>query len=98
MVTYVSMIFPFNFIFISFQSLLRVDLLILVHNLVDGPGGHDLSSYYSRDDERGTLRGIRDTDTIGASYDRYLRSAVPSSDMFLNFSSYDFSSELYTKG
>lgn len=41
----------------------------------DAPSSHELPSYFSRDDERGALRGIRDTDTIGASYDRYLRSA-----------------------
>ncbi|GLT73580.1 hypothetical protein SLA2020_454270 [Shorea laevis] len=45
----------------------------------DVPGGHELPSYYARDDDRGTLRGIRDTDSIGASYDRYLRSAQVSS-------------------
>ena len=45
-------------------------------DLEDVPGGHELPSYYARDDDRGTLRGIRDTDSIGASYDRYLRSAV----------------------
>ncbi|GAV82823.1 RRM_1 domain-containing protein [Cephalotus follicularis] len=41
--------------------------------------GHELSSYYSRDDDRGALRGIRDSDSIGASYDRYLRNAPISS-------------------
>ncbi|KAG6707675.1 hypothetical protein I3842_06G043600 [Carya illinoinensis] len=45
----------------------------------DIPSGHELPSYFSRDDDRGTLRGIRDTDSIGASYDRYLRSAQVSS-------------------
>lgn len=45
-------------------------------NLVDVPSGHELSSYYTRDDDRGALRGMRDTDSLGASYDRYLRSAV----------------------
>ncbi|KAH9780229.1 hypothetical protein KPL71_008005 [Citrus sinensis] len=42
-------------------------------------GGHELSSYYTRDDDRGALRGMRDTDSLGASYDRYLRSAQISS-------------------
>uniref|UniRef100_A0A5B7A354 RRM domain-containing protein n=1 Tax=Davidia involucrata TaxID=16924 RepID=A0A5B7A354_DAVIN len=37
--------------------------------------GHEFSSYYARDDDRGGHRVIRDTDSIGASYDRYLRSA-----------------------
>ncbi|BFG23555.1 hypothetical protein CerSpe_098290 [Prunus speciosa] len=41
----------------------------------DAHGGHDLPSYYSHEDDRGSLRGIRDTDSINASYDRYLRSA-----------------------
>lgn len=45
-------------------------------NLADVPSGHELSSYYTRDDDRGALRGMRDTDSLGASYDRYLRSAV----------------------
>ncbi|XP_057950817.1 RNA-binding protein 2-like isoform X2 [Malania oleifera] len=50
----------------------------------DLPGSHELSSYYTRDDERGAHRAIRDpvirdTDSIGASYDRYLRSAQLSS-------------------
>lgn len=45
----------------------------------DVHSGHDLPSYFPRDDDRGTLRGMRDTDSIGASYDRYLRSAQVSS-------------------
>ncbi|XP_052184135.1 protein MATERNALLY EXPRESSED GENE 5-like isoform X2 [Diospyros lotus] len=45
----------------------------------DLPGGHELPSYYVRDDERAGLHLIRDTDTIGASYDRYLRNAQISS-------------------
>ncbi|GMY07575.1 RNA-binding protein 2-like isoform X1 [Fagus crenata] len=45
----------------------------------DVHSGHELPSYFPRDDDRGTLRGIRDTDSIGASYDRYLRSAQVSS-------------------
>ncbi|KAJ4829170.1 hypothetical protein Tsubulata_007031 [Turnera subulata] len=40
----------------------------------DGSTGHDLPNYYPRDDDRGGLRGVRDSDSIGASYDRYLRS------------------------
>lgn len=42
----------------------------------DLPGSHDLPSYYPRDDDRG---GIRDTDSIGASYDRYLHGSQMSS-------------------
>ncbi|KAG6746591.1 RNA-binding protein 1 isoform X3 [Populus alba] len=45
----------------------------------DVPSGRDLSSYYSRDDDRGALRVIRDSDSIGASYDRYLHSGTISS-------------------
>ncbi|KAK8710557.1 hypothetical protein V6N13_145875 [Hibiscus sabdariffa] len=42
-------------------------------------GGHELSSYYSRDDDRGAIRATRDSDSIGASYDRYLRGTQLSS-------------------
>ncbi|XP_021909133.1 RNA-binding protein 1-like isoform X2 [Carica papaya] len=45
----------------------------------DLPGGHEPSSYFSREDDRLALRGMRDTDSIGASYDRYLRSSQISS-------------------
>ncbi|XAR71606.1 hypothetical protein NMG60_11017963 [Bertholletia excelsa] len=45
----------------------------------DIPGGHDLPGYFVRDDERAANRVIRDTDSIGASYDRYLRSTQLSS-------------------
>ncbi|CAI9086924.1 OLC1v1020854C1 [Oldenlandia corymbosa var. corymbosa] len=44
----------------------------------DVPSGHDLASYYAHEDERVSHRIIRDTDPIGASYDRYLRNSVPS--------------------
>ncbi|KAI9156252.1 hypothetical protein LWI28_002997 [Acer negundo] len=45
----------------------------------DVPSGHDLPSYYPRDDDRAAPRGMRDTDSINASYDRYLRSVqIPS--------------------
>lgn len=44
--------------------------------MADVPSGHDLSNYYVREDERVSHRVIRDTDPIGASYDRYLRSSV----------------------
>ena len=49
---------------------------ILLHNFVDVPGGHQLPGYFARGDERAAHREIRDADSIGASYDRYLRSAV----------------------
>ncbi|XP_051121161.1 nuclear speckle RNA-binding protein A-like [Andrographis paniculata] len=39
------------------------------------PGSHDLSSYYPHDNDRAGTRVVRDTDSINASYDRYLRSA-----------------------
>jgi len=51
-------------------------LLAYILDLVDVPSGRDLSSYYSRDDDRGALRVVRDSDSIGASYDRYLHSGV----------------------
>ncbi|KAJ4850714.1 hypothetical protein Tsubulata_004187 [Turnera subulata] len=40
----------------------------------DGFSGHYLPNYYPREDDRGGLRGVRDSNSIGASYDRYLRS------------------------
>ncbi|KAF9616451.1 hypothetical protein IFM89_029705 [Coptis chinensis] len=40
----------------------------------DMPGGHEMPSYYSREDERASYRLVGETDNIGASYDRYLRS------------------------
>ncbi|GMN44353.1 hypothetical protein TIFTF001_013552 [Ficus carica] len=46
---------------------------------MDGPGNHDLPGYFPRDDDRGAMRGARDTESINASYDRYLRSAQVSS-------------------
>ncbi|XP_076915287.1 RNA-binding protein 1-like isoform X2 [Bidens hawaiensis] len=39
----------------------------------DVPGGHDLSRYAAHQDTRGTPLVVKDSDTIGASYDRYLR-------------------------
>lgn len=39
----------------------------------DLPGGRDLPSYFAREDDRGTHLVVKDSDTIGASYDRYLR-------------------------
>ncbi|XP_043716885.1 RNA-binding protein 1-like [Telopea speciosissima] len=45
----------------------------------DIPGGHEFPSYFPRDDERGAPRATRDTESIGASYDRYLRQSQMSS-------------------
>lgn len=53
-----------------FSSLLKYAL-----DLVDA-SSHDLPSYFPHDDDRGALRGVRDTESINASYDRYLRSSV----------------------
>ncbi|MBA0861461.1 hypothetical protein Goshw_028041 [Gossypium schwendimanii] len=50
-----------------------------VLNLVVVSGGHELSGYYSRDDDKRTMRATRDSDSIGESYDRYLRSTQLSS-------------------
>ncbi|XP_077248500.1 RNA-binding protein 2-like [Tasmannia lanceolata] len=44
----------------------------------DIPGGHELAGYFPRDDERGGHRVARDTDSIGASYDSYLRNGISS--------------------
>lgn len=62
---------------IFFNIIFLVDYqLTLVSCSVDVPGGHELSSYYGRDDDRGAHCVVRDADSIGASYDRYLHGAV----------------------
>ncbi|OIV98029.1 hypothetical protein TanjilG_12260 [Lupinus angustifolius] len=48
-------------------------------NEYDASGVHDLASYYPHDDERGGLQSIRDTESLEASYERYLHSAQVSS-------------------
>ncbi|KAH1255641.1 RNA-binding protein 1 [Glycine max] len=45
----------------------------------DVSGVHDLPGYFPHDDDRGGLRVIRDTESLDASYERYLRSAQVSS-------------------
>ncbi|XP_077234410.1 RNA-binding protein 1-like [Tasmannia lanceolata] len=45
----------------------------------DIPGGHEMASYFPREDERSGHRVIRDTESIGASYDRYLNNGQISS-------------------
>ncbi|XP_068658780.1 RNA-binding protein 2-like isoform X1 [Aristolochia californica] len=43
------------------------------------PSGHEMLNYLPRDDDRGAPRMLKDTKSIGASYDRYLQSTqVPS--------------------
>ncbi|KAL6503930.1 hypothetical protein OROGR_025853 [Orobanche gracilis] len=42
------------------------------------PANHEMTSYYARENDRAGSRTIRDTDSINASYDRYLRSGMPS--------------------
>ncbi|THF97943.1 hypothetical protein TEA_015186 [Camellia sinensis var. sinensis] len=44
-------------------------------NSLDVSLGHDFPSYFGRDDERVKHRFIGDSDSVGASYDRYMRSA-----------------------
>ncbi|KAG5533904.1 hypothetical protein RHGRI_027934 [Rhododendron griersonianum] len=41
----------------------------------DVSGGHELGGYFARDVERTAYPVLRDTDSLGASYDRYLRNA-----------------------
>ncbi|KAL1822308.1 hypothetical protein DCAR_0310136 [Daucus carota subsp. sativus] len=43
------------------------------HPEYDVPAGHDLPNYYGRDDGRGAPRVMKEADSLGASYDRYLR-------------------------
>ncbi|XP_065863098.1 RNA-binding protein 1-like isoform X1 [Euphorbia lathyris] len=42
----------------------------------DIPTSHELHNYYTRDDDRGAVHPVRDSDSIGASYDRYLRGGA----------------------
>ncbi|EYU45285.1 hypothetical protein ABFS82_06G018100 [Erythranthe guttata] len=43
------------------------------------PSGHDLPGYYARENEMAGHQITRDTDSVNASYERYLRSAQISS-------------------
>ncbi|KAI8028741.1 RNA-binding protein 1 [Camellia lanceoleosa] len=64
----------------NFSNVIRSDMLIPDHSTwLYVPSGHELPGYFTRDDERAAHRVMRDTDSIGASYDRYLRSAQISS-------------------
>ncbi|GFP93676.1 protein maternally expressed gene 5 [Phtheirospermum japonicum] len=40
------------------------------------PTSHEMPSYFAREDDRAGLRAIRDTESINASYDRYLLSSA----------------------
>ncbi|RWV86845.1 hypothetical protein GW17_00051219 [Ensete ventricosum] len=44
----------------------------------DMPSGSDMLGYYVLEDERTVNRAIRDTESLGASYDRYLRDGISS--------------------
>ncbi|XP_014518751.1 nuclear speckle RNA-binding protein A isoform X2 [Vigna radiata var. radiata] len=44
----------------------------------DVSGVHDLPNYFPHDDDRGGLRVIRDAESLDASYENYLRSAISS--------------------
>ncbi|KAL0400570.1 UNVERIFIED_CONTAM: RNA-binding protein 1 [Sesamum latifolium] len=43
------------------------------------PSGHDMPSYYAHEEDRAGPRVIRDTESVNASYERYLRSSQISS-------------------
>jgi len=45
-------------------------------NFEDVSGVHNLANYFPHDDDRGRLQVIRDTESLDASYERYLRNAV----------------------
>ena len=53
-------------------------------NFEDVSGVHDLPNYFPHDDDRGGLRVIRDAESLDASYENYLRSAVLAIFRFLN--------------
>lgn len=42
------------------------------------PSAHEMPSYLVRDDDRGGPHAVKDTNSIGSAYDRYLQSAVMS--------------------
>ncbi|KAG2399646.1 hypothetical protein LR48_Vigan767s000600 [Vigna angularis] len=42
----------------------------------DVSGVHDLPNYFPHDDDRGGLRVVRDAESLDASYESYLRSAI----------------------
>ncbi|THU63980.1 hypothetical protein C4D60_Mb01t21610 [Musa balbisiana] len=44
----------------------------------DIPSGSDMLGYYVLEDERTVNHAIRDTESLGASYDRYLRDGISS--------------------
>ncbi|AES72538.2 putative nucleotide-binding alpha-beta plait domain-containing protein [Medicago truncatula] len=44
----------------------------------DVSGVHNLANYFPHDDDRGRLQVIRDTESLDASYERYLRNAISS--------------------
>ncbi|XP_052877257.1 nuclear speckle RNA-binding protein A-like isoform X2 [Gossypium arboreum] len=69
--------FPSHLFASSFLGGLLAEECVL--NLVVVSGGHELSGYYSRDDDKRTMRATRDSDSIGESYDRYVRSTQLSS-------------------
>jgi coproporphyrinogen III oxidase len=39
-------------------------------------GGQDMTGYYPRETDRSGYHSLRENDTLGASYDRYLRNGV----------------------
>lgn len=45
-------------------------------NFEDVSGVHDLPGYFTHNDDGGRLGVIRDTESLDASYERYLRNAV----------------------
>ncbi|XP_020114939.1 RNA-binding protein 1-like isoform X2 [Ananas comosus] len=44
----------------------------------DVPAGPEIAGYYPRDEGRAGYRAVKDTEAIGASYDRYLRDGMAS--------------------
>lgn len=62
---------PFSLALVFLFSLISILL-----NFEDVSGVHNLPSYFPPDDDRGRLQVIRDTESLDASYERYLRSAV----------------------
>jgi hypothetical protein len=51
-------------------------LLLYLFRCIDVPGAPDTAGYYPRDEERAGYRAARDTESLNASYERFLRTGV----------------------
>lgn len=71
--------------FIVYCISLSVDYLLFILDCVEMPSGQDTTSYYAPGNERAGNSVARDTDSVNASYERYLRTLVFLHIFFLSF-------------